>query len=234
TKRCATNGSNRRIEPISLVNYRSSCCKTIGKTIERTIELPVCLGLDAFSPFARLRQKIQSPGNTIGSRFLAGGNESQNIRTNFWGAEGGAAIRIARLEQQRQDVMRRISGIGSKPPLTPRDNIVNCFLEKLKRGSELPAARSRHHCWHTKDIERIDAPDYLEIGRHRGTDFVRVAAKAVCKNSAFQHVHSDACRLVCEVHYLTITPVKSLDQRFSGFVHRCRESQHCLAREQRR
>src|SRR5262245_6013050 len=75
TKGYSADGRNWRIETIGLIYDRSRDGKAIGKTLERTVKFPVCLGPDSFPPFARLRQQIQSPRNAIGCRFLTGGDE---------------------------------------------------------------------------------------------------------------------------------------------------------------
>jgi hypothetical protein len=71
----AAHRSDRRIEPVGLVDHRASYNKAISETVESAAKLAVCLGLDTFPPFARLRQQIQSPSDAVGSRFLAGSDE---------------------------------------------------------------------------------------------------------------------------------------------------------------
>src|SRR4030095_15684365 len=75
TKGYPADGRNRWIKTIGLVYDRSRDWKAVGKILEWTVKFPVGLCPHPLTPFARLREQIQGPGNAIGCRFLTGRDE---------------------------------------------------------------------------------------------------------------------------------------------------------------
>ena len=113
-----------------------------------------------------------------------------DVRANLDLAQSLAGLRILRLQQQREQVLRHAVGLLRDAPPAPGDDRIDRTLEDAHGRAGLQAAEPRHRSWQAEDIEGIDPPDGVEIALHALSDLLGVAAEAVGEDRPLEDVQA--------------------------------------------
>src|SRR5262249_23525038 len=215
------------------VDHGASLDQAVGKPVRIAIKLARGLNADSRLPLRGLRKQIERPNDAVRGRLVTGGDESQHVRSQLDLAQALTALRIARSQEERQNVVRHSIRIFREPPSPPRDDFVDGRFEGRQHPAYAPAPGPRQRAWESEQIEGVDAAEVLEVILHPDADLLGMGAEPVRKDGTLEHLQGQPRDFYGKIHDLSVPPPQPFGERARHFDNGAGEAHDIAWREKR-
>src|SRR5262249_60688273 len=165
--------------------------------------------------------------------LVAGHDEGENIGADLGFAQAFSGVWIDRRKEEGENIVWSAVSPLREPAASGGDQVVDRALEEPESRSYPQMIETGDPARQPEEIEWVDPADRLKIGDHGKPGLLRVAAEAVRKDGALEHVERQARYFRGDVDRFPISAPPALDQRIGSIHHRGRELGDCPPRKQR-
>ena len=101
-------------------------------------------------------------------------DERDDVGSYVGFGQAAARLRVLGVEQQCQEIARRFAS-AVQEALAALNDAVDHGIKKLERRAAAPPAEPGQKGWRAQEIERIEAPETVEISCHSPLEFAHFA-----------------------------------------------------------